>query len=191
MYRNFGILAKEDVDLDEEMAATPTTDQEITVVDNQIINEQDGVRVAEIDQQTLNDFLDRDRRAHSSDSWPSEDRHYSVKQLFCVLLSDGIVVEFNTDYPEALVLQLSDGTEVALNFKINTSCITLIIAPVDIRAGYKRLSQIAASRFGIDVDLGKDFVVFISRPWYLSRYFKRIYEEHFALMKVSVGALVN
>lgn len=64
MYRNFGILAKEDVDLDEEMAATPTTDQEITVVDNQIINEQDGVRVAEIDQQTLNDFLDRDRRAH-------------------------------------------------------------------------------------------------------------------------------
>ena len=74
MYRNVGILAKEDVDLDEEMAVTPTTDQEITVVDNQIINEQDGVRVVEIDQQTLNDFLDRDRRAHSSDSWPSEDR---------------------------------------------------------------------------------------------------------------------
>lgn len=32
------------------------------------------------------------------------------------------------------------------------------------RAGYERLSLIAADLFGIDVDAGKDFVIFISRP---------------------------
>lgn len=51
-----------------------------------------------------------------------------------------------------------------MNFNFNTGRITLIIAPVDMRAGYERLSLIAASLFGIDVDAGKDFVVFISRP---------------------------
>ena len=32
------------------------------------------------------------------------------------------------------------------------------------RAGYERLSLIAADLFGIDVDASKDFVIFISRP---------------------------
>ena len=32
------------------------------------------------------------------------------------------------------------------------------------RAGYERLSLIAAGLFGIDVDASKDFVIFISRP---------------------------
>ena len=51
-----------------------------------------------------------------------------------------------------------------MNFNFNTGRITLIIAPVDMRAGYERLSLIAAGLFGIDVDASKDFVVFISRP---------------------------
>lgn len=51
-----------------------------------------------------------------------------------------------------------------MNFNFNTGRITLIIAPVDMRAGYERLSLIAAGLFGIDVDAGKDFVIFISRP---------------------------
>ena len=51
-----------------------------------------------------------------------------------------------------------------MNFNFNTGRITLIIAPVDMRAGYERLSLIATGVFGIDVGAGKDFVVFISRP---------------------------
>lgn len=51
-----------------------------------------------------------------------------------------------------------------MNFNFNTGRITLIIAPVDMRASYERLSLIAAGLFGIDVDAGKDFVIFISRP---------------------------
>lgn len=64
-YRNFSSLEKEDIDLalDDELTAVPTIDQEITVVDSQTIDEQDGgIRVAEIDQQMLSDFLDRNRR---------------------------------------------------------------------------------------------------------------------------------
>lgn len=108
-YRNFSILEKEDVDLalDDELTAVPTIDQEIPVVDSQTIDEQDGgIRVAEIDQQLLSDFLDRNRRAQASDSLPSEVRHSSAKQLFCMRLPDGIVVKFNTEHPEALALQM-------------------------------------------------------------------------------------
>ena len=109
-YRNFSILEKEDIDLalDDELTAVPIIDQEIKVVDSQTIDEQDGggIRVAEIDQQILSDFLDRNRRAQASDSLPSEVRHYSAKQLFRMRLPDGIVVEFNTKHPEALALQM-------------------------------------------------------------------------------------
>lgn len=85
-YRNLSILEKKDVDhaLDDELTAVPTIDQEVTFVDSQTVDEQDGgIRVAEIDQQMLSDFLDRNRRAQASDSLPSEVRHYSAKQLFC------------------------------------------------------------------------------------------------------------
>lgn len=41
--------------------------------------------------------------------------------------------------------------------------ITMIIAPVDMRSGYNRLSIIAHALFDINVDEGKDFVVFVSR----------------------------
>lgn len=51
-----------------------------------------------------------------------------------------------------------------MSFNFNTDRSTLIIAPVDMRAGYERLSLIAVGLFGIDVDAGKDFVIFISRP---------------------------
>lgn len=51
-----------------------------------------------------------------------------------------------------------------MNFNFNTGRITLIIAPVDMCAGYERLSLTAAGLFGIDVDAGKDFMIFISRP---------------------------
>lgn len=84
-YRNLSILEKKDVDhaLDDELTAVPTIDQEVTFVDSQTVDEQDGgIRVAEIDQQMLSDFLDRNRRAQASDSLPSEVRHYSAKQLF-------------------------------------------------------------------------------------------------------------
>lgn len=51
-----------------------------------------------------------------------------------------------------------------MNFNFNTSRITLIIAPVDLRVGSERLSLIAAGLFGIDVVAGKD----VSSP---KRYF--------------------
>lgn len=54
----------------------------------------------------LSDFLDRNRRAQASDSLPSEVRHYSTKQLFRMRLPGGIEVEFNTEHPEALALQM-------------------------------------------------------------------------------------
>lgn len=40
MYRNFGLLEKEDVerDLDEEIVTTSTIDQEITVVNSQMLS---------------------------------------------------------------------------------------------------------------------------------------------------------
>ncbi len=108
-YRNFSILEKEDVNLalDDELTAVPTIDQEITLVDSQAIDEKDGgIRVAEIDQQMLTDFLKRNRKTQASDSLPSEIRHYSAKQLLRMRLPDGIVVEFNTGHPEALALQM-------------------------------------------------------------------------------------
>ena len=108
-YRNFSILEKEDVNLalNDELTAVPTIDQEITLVDSQAIDEKDGgIRVAEIDQQMLTDFLKRNRRTQAADSLPSEIRHYSAKQLLRMRLPDGIVVEFNTGHPEALALQM-------------------------------------------------------------------------------------
>ena len=40
--------------------------------------------------------------------------------------------------------------------------ITVVLAPVDMRSGYSRLSSIAAICLGINVDNGQDMVVFIS-----------------------------
>lgn len=102
-YRNFSILEKEDVDhiLDKELTAVPTIDQEITVVDSKTIDEQDDdIRVAEIDQQMLFDFLDRNRRAQATDSLPSEVRHYSAKQLFRMRLPDDIVIDSTLSIPK-------------------------------------------------------------------------------------------
>lgn len=50
-----------------------------------------------------------------------------------------------------------------MNFDFQSGRITMVISPVDMRAGYDRLSLLAAALFDIDVDAGKDFVVFISK----------------------------
>lgn len=88
-YHNFSILEKDDVDhaLYDELTAVPTFDQEIMVVDSQTVYEQNGdIRVSEVDQQMLSEFLDRNRRAQASDTLPSAVCHYSAKQLFRMLL---------------------------------------------------------------------------------------------------------
>lgn len=41
--------------------------------------------------------------------------------------------------------------------------ITLLVAPVDMRAGYGRLATFSQSLLGIDVDRKKDVIVFISK----------------------------
>jgi len=41
--------------------------------------------------------------------------------------------------------------------------ISVVLAPVDLRAGYQSLSSIAASILGINVDKGGEFVLFVSR----------------------------
>lgn len=42
-----------------------------------------------------------------------------------------------------------------MSFNFNTGCIALIAPPVNIWAGYERLSLIAAGLFGMDVGAGK------------------------------------
>lgn len=104
-YRNFGILEKEDIDLelDDELSAVPGTDQKITVVDSHVIGEQDGISVAKIGQQILNDFW----KSSASYSLSSElRRYYSAMQLMRQHLSGGIVVEFNTELHEVVVLHM-------------------------------------------------------------------------------------
>ncbi len=41
--------------------------------------------------------------------------------------------------------------------------ITLVVVPCDLRFGFKRLSQVASELLHIDVNQGKDYVVFISK----------------------------
>lgn len=41
--------------------------------------------------------------------------------------------------------------------------ITIVVTPFDMRAGYRMLSGSAMGIYGIDVDEGKDAVVFVSR----------------------------
>lgn len=50
-----------------------------------------------------------------------------------------------------------------MNFDFEHGEITIVIAPIDMRAGYRRLSAMATSLLGIDVEAGGQFVVFISR----------------------------
>ena len=50
-----------------------------------------------------------------------------------------------------------------MNFDFENGQITLVIAPVDMRAGYRRLAAIASAFLGIDVGAGGQFVVFISK----------------------------
>lgn len=56
-----------------------------------------------------------------------------------------------------------------MNFDFSSGRITMVIGPVDMRAGYERLSLIAASLFGIDVDAGNDFVIFVSRQRHIAK----------------------
>lgn len=50
-----------------------------------------------------------------------------------------------------------------MNLDFSTGQITIIIAPVDLRASYARLSAIAQALFNIDVNAGGQYVLFISR----------------------------
>lgn len=50
-----------------------------------------------------------------------------------------------------------------MNFDFTSGRITIVVAPIDMRSGYARLSFYASAVLDIDVDKGEDFVVFISR----------------------------
>ena len=50
-----------------------------------------------------------------------------------------------------------------MNFDFSKGRITLIVAPVDMRYGYRRLSLLARALLDLDVDGGKEFVVFASK----------------------------
>ena len=50
-----------------------------------------------------------------------------------------------------------------MNFDFAKKRITLLIAPVDMRAGYGRLAVIAQALLNIDVDEKRDLVVFVSK----------------------------
>ena len=49
-----------------------------------------------------------------------------------------------------------------MNLDFADYTITIAIVPVDLRAGYSRLSAIALTLMKIDVDQGNDVVIFIS-----------------------------
>lgn len=51
-----------------------------------------------------------------------------------------------------------------MNFDFEKYCITLVVAPVDMRSGFSRLALIADACLDIDVLKGEDLVVFISKP---------------------------
>ena len=50
-----------------------------------------------------------------------------------------------------------------MNFDFRKGRITIVIAPVDMRSGFDRLSSLALNQLSIQVSLGRDFVVFVSR----------------------------
>lgn len=50
-----------------------------------------------------------------------------------------------------------------MNLDFADYTITIAIVPVDLRAGYSRLSAIALTLMKIDVDQGNDVVIFISK----------------------------
>ena len=50
-----------------------------------------------------------------------------------------------------------------MKFPSGNRRITLVVSPVDLRSGYLSLSAIARAALGIDVESGKEIVVFISR----------------------------
>lgn len=50
-----------------------------------------------------------------------------------------------------------------MNLDFANYTITIAIVPVDLRAGYSRLSAIALTLMKIDVDQGNDVVIFISK----------------------------
>ena len=41
--------------------------------------------------------------------------------------------------------------------------VTMVVCPVDCRCGYRRLADIAYKVLNIDVSLGEDYVVFVSK----------------------------
>lgn len=50
-----------------------------------------------------------------------------------------------------------------MNFNFSKGRITIVIAPVDMRCGFTRLSSMAMTQLNIDVSQGRDFVVFVSK----------------------------
>lgn len=56
-----------------------------------------------------------------------------------------------------------------MNFDFASGRITIIIAPVDLRASYGRLAMIAETLFNIDVSAGGEFVLFISKARQLAK----------------------
>ena len=47
--------------------------------------------------------------------------------------------------------------------------VTLVLVRQDLRCGYKRLSIVAQAYLGIDLSLGKDWVVFISKRGHIAK----------------------
>lgn len=141
--------------LDEEMTAVLATNQETTVVDSQAIDEQCGIRVAEVNLQTLNVFwIANEECKHHRCGSNQLFQHVSARRHRCRVqhrAARGFGFASDNGCPE-----------IGMNF--NTSRITMLIAPVDMRACYEQLSLIAADLFGINVYAGKDFVIFTSHP---------------------------
>lgn len=50
-----------------------------------------------------------------------------------------------------------------MNLDIDSLKVTLVLAPHDMRCGYRRLAMVAQDWLGIDVSQGRDLVVFASR----------------------------
>ena len=56
-----------------------------------------------------------------------------------------------------------------MNLDFADYSVTIAIVPVDLRAGYSRLSAIALCLMSIDVDQGKDVVIFISKSRHMCK----------------------
>lgn len=50
-----------------------------------------------------------------------------------------------------------------MNFDFSKGLITIVIAPVDMRCGFSRLSSLAMEQLNVNVMKGRDFVVFVSK----------------------------